>query len=75
MGLKLLCHGIRQRIVAERFQHSLGTMHKWSKRVIRTLADFVNQLIKHMDRDAVPLEIYNNPRWYPYFEVLVRFFF
>ncbi|KAF2307819.1 hypothetical protein GH714_032076 [Hevea brasiliensis] len=38
MGLAILCHGIHQRIVAKRFQHSLGTVHKWCKMVIRALA-------------------------------------
>ena len=31
MGLAILCHGTHQRIVVERFQHSLGIVHKWSK--------------------------------------------
>ena len=75
MRLAILYHGTRQRIVAERFQHSLGTVHKWSKRVIRALATFGNQLIKYIDRGVVQLEIYNNPRWYPYFKVFVKLIF
>ena len=40
MGLAMLYHSTRQRIMAERFQHSTRTVHKWTKMVIRALASF-----------------------------------
>ena len=69
MGLWILCHGIRQRIVAERYQHSTGIVHYWFKKVVRSLASLGTHLIKRTDKGLVQPEIQNNPRWYPYFKV------
>ena len=69
MGLAVLCHSTRQRLVAERFQHSTCTVHKWTKIVIKALATFGTHLIKYKNRGQVQPEIHANPKWYPYFEV------
>ena len=69
MGLAILSHGVTQRVVAERFKHSLGTVHIWFKMVIRSLAALGTHLIKPVNRGPVQPEIQSNPKWYPYFEV------
>lgn len=72
MGLSVLCHKIGQRVVAERFQHSLGTVHYWCKLIIRALAALATHLIKPVNRGPVQPEIESNPKWYPYFKVLLN---
>ncbi|PIA29519.1 hypothetical protein AQUCO_05900030v1 [Aquilegia coerulea] len=50
MGLAILGHGHKQRIVAERFQHSTTTVHKWFKWTIRALAALGTNLIRPVNR-------------------------
>ncbi|PIA58824.1 hypothetical protein AQUCO_00500634v1 [Aquilegia coerulea] len=68
MGLAILGHGHKQRIVAERFQHSTATVHKWFKWTIRALAALGTNLIRPVNRGQVQPEIQSNRKWYPYFE-------
>ena len=56
MGLAILCHSTRQRII----------VHKWTKLVIRALATLGTHLIKYKNRGQVQLEIHASPKWYPY---------
>lgn len=69
MGLAILCHRVTQRVVVERFQHSIGTVHYWFKAVTRALATLGTHLIKTVNRGDVQPEIQCNRKWYPYFEV------
>ncbi|KAL5699871.1 hypothetical protein ACHQM5_030707 [Ranunculus cassubicifolius] len=68
MGLSILCQKVTQRTVAERFQHSTGTVHYWFKLIIRALAALGTELIKPVNRGAVQPEIQRNPKWFPYFK-------
>ncbi|PIA28380.1 hypothetical protein AQUCO_07000009v1 [Aquilegia coerulea] len=68
MGLAILGHGHKQRIVAERFQHSTATVHKWFKWTIRALAALGTNLIRPVNRGQVQPEIQSNQKWYPYFK-------
>ncbi|KAK6923296.1 Myb/SANT-like domain [Dillenia turbinata] len=69
MGLRILCHGSRQKVICDRFQHSLGTVHVWFK-VLRALKIFALNMVKHVDRGEVQLEIQDHPRWYLYFKTI-----
>ena len=69
MGLRILCHGTRQRIICDRFQHSLGTVHTYFKRVLRALKAFALNVVKPINRGEVQPEIQADPRWYPHFKV------
>ena len=69
MALYILCHGTTQRIVAERYQHSLGTVHSWFKMVLRAFASLATTLIQPVNRGDVQPKIRNNDKWFPYFEV------
>lgn len=50
MGLRILCHGTRQRMISDRFQHSLGTVHRWFNRVVRALKTFGVTIVKPVNR-------------------------
>ncbi|GJT00845.1 RNA-directed DNA polymerase, eukaryota [Tanacetum coccineum] len=68
MSLRILCHGTRQRIIADRFQHSTGTVHRWFKIVLRALKAFAVTVVKSVDRGEVQPEIRADSRWYPFFK-------
>lgn len=68
MSLRILCHSDAQRMVADRFQHSPGTVHFWFKKVLKALKAFAVTVVKPVDRGEVQPEIRANPRWYPFFK-------
>ncbi|XP_074322880.1 uncharacterized protein LOC141659852 [Apium graveolens] len=57
MGLRILSHGTRQRVICDRFQHFLGTIHRWFKRVLRALKILGVDIVKPVDRGEVQPEI------------------
>ncbi|CAH9126374.1 unnamed protein product [Cuscuta epithymum] len=77
IGLLVLCLGVGQHTCAERFQHSMRTVHLCVKRVVRALARLAKEVIKPINRGPVQPEIIEKPKWYLYFEVclsLITFF-
>ena len=71
MSLRILCHGTRQRIISDRFQHSTGTVHRWFKIVLRALKAFAVTIVRSVDRGEVQPEIRGDSRWYPFFKVFL----
>ena len=57
MSLRILCHGTRQRIISDRFQHSTATVHRWFKIVLRALKAFAVTIVKSVDMGEVQPEI------------------
>ncbi|CAH9078758.1 unnamed protein product [Cuscuta europaea] len=49
-GLLVLCQGVGQRTCAERFQHSMRTIHLCVKHVVRALARLGNEVIRSVNR-------------------------
>ena len=74
MSLHILCHGTRQRMVSDRFQHSTATIHYWFKKVLRALKAFELTVVKYVNRGVVQPEIRADSRWYPFFKVNSRLF-
>ncbi|CAH9126372.1 unnamed protein product [Cuscuta epithymum] len=71
IGLLVLCLGVGQHTCAERFQHSMRTVHLCVKRVVRALARLAKEVIKPINRGPVQPEIIEKPKWYLYFEKCV----
>ena len=46
MFLIVICHNLRHRVVAERFQHSLHTVSKWFKMVLRAICKLGTRIIR-----------------------------
>ena len=70
MFLLVVCHNTRHRLVTERFQHSIGTVHRWFKKVLRALCNLGNHIISPRNPRTIQPEILSNPKWYPYFKVM-----
>lgn len=60
MGLSILYHRLIQRVIAERFQHSLVTVAFYVKNVLREIATLGTNLIKLVNRGNVQPEIQEN---------------
>ena len=69
MCLYILSHGAVVRIVSECFQRSVDTVFTHFKRVLKALCQLANHIIKPKPQGETPLEIRNNPNFFPYFEV------
>ncbi|CAH9106808.1 unnamed protein product [Cuscuta europaea] len=57
IGLLVLCQGAGQCTCAERFQHSMRTIHLCVKRVVRAVARLGNEVIRWVNRGPVQPEI------------------
>ncbi|KAH9714534.1 DDE Tnp4 domain-containing protein [Citrus sinensis] len=68
MCLYILSHGAVVRVVAERFQRSPETVFTHFKRVLKAFCHLANHIIKPKPQGEAPLEIRNNPNFFPYFE-------
>ncbi|KAG8373207.1 hypothetical protein BUALT_Bualt12G0147000 [Buddleja alternifolia] len=62
-------HNQRQRVSAERFQHSTETINRHVKEVMRALCKLAKELIVSRNLDEIPPEMLYNPKHYPYFKV------
>ncbi|KAG8379496.1 hypothetical protein BUALT_Bualt07G0094500 [Buddleja alternifolia] len=63
-------HNQRQRVSAERFQHSTETINRHVKEVMRALCKLAKELIVSRNLDEIPPEVLYNPKHYPYFKDL-----
>ncbi|KAK3173946.1 hypothetical protein Dsin_032816 [Dipteronia sinensis] len=70
MCLYILSHGAVMRVVVERFQQSKDTVYRQFKSVLKGLCGLTPNIILERTRGQhpPPLEIRNNPKFYPYFK-------
>ncbi|XP_056698511.1 protein ALP1-like [Spinacia oleracea] len=68
MFLLIIAHNSRQRLVADRFQHSLDTVHHHFRRVLYAICSLSKHLIIPPSFEDTPPVIKNNPRYYPIFK-------
>ena len=69
MTLVMMSHNMRMRMIADRFNHSLETVHRNIHEVIKGLCTFAQFIITPRRQDEVHPKIMNDPRFYPWFEV------
>ena len=69
MFLIIICHNLRHRVVAERFQHSLHTVSKWFRRVLRAVCKLGTRIIRPKYQGVTHTHILHNQKYFPYFKV------
>ncbi|GAV69367.1 LOW QUALITY PROTEIN: DDE_4 domain-containing protein [Cephalotus follicularis] len=57
-----------QRSICDRFQHSLETVNRHVRRVMRTVAKLGKHLIRPSNNDGLPPHIKFNEKYYPWFK-------
>ncbi|KAK9283380.1 hypothetical protein L1049_011622 [Liquidambar formosana] len=68
MFLMTLGHGIGNRMIQERFQHSGETVSRQFSNVLNYMSTFTMEMIKpHDNYNEVPNHIRQNPKYHPYF--------
>ncbi|XP_059666658.1 uncharacterized protein LOC132312336 [Cornus florida] len=58
----------RNRVVAERFQHSTSTILYHFYSVLKLICELGTKIIVPPDLNEIPKQIKNNPKFYPYFK-------
>ena len=71
--LLTICHNERNRLAAERFQHSGETISKYFNRILKKVCMLGVELICPSNSDVVPPEIRFNPKYYPFFKVIFQY--
>ncbi|XP_059626465.1 uncharacterized protein LOC132269327 [Cornus florida] len=66
--LLTVSHNERNRVVAERFQHSTSTISYHFHTVLKLICELGTKIIVPPDLNEIPKEIKNNPKFYPYFK-------
>jgi len=69
--LLLIGHCQGQRIAADRFQHSMETINRHYKKVLRVVGHLAKVYIKVRHRTGVHPHVCGNPKYYPWFKVSV----
>ena len=69
MFLLTVCHNTRNRIIAERFQHSKETISCQFSRVLKAINRLAPHIILPRATEDTPPEILTNPKYYPWFKV------
>ncbi|CAL0303344.1 unnamed protein product [Lupinus luteus] len=59
---------MRHRVVAERFQHSLQTVSKWFKRVLRAVCKLGRTIIIPRNQSSTHPYIRRTQKYFPYFK-------
>ena len=62
-------HNERQRVSAERFQHSTETINRHVRQVMRAIVKLAKEMIVPPDFHQTPTRIMGDPKFYPYFKV------
>ena len=75
MFLVVISHDQRQRVIAERFQHSLETINRNVRRVIRAIVALGCTVIKRRNNDHIHERISTNSKYFPWFKVFNCVFF
>ena len=74
MFLYIVGHNTRQRVVGDRFQHSLETIHRRFRIVLRSIHALGAILIKpDQNYNGLPAELRTNNKYFPWFEVTNKF--
>ena len=73
MFMMVIAHAHTNRVIQDRFQHSGETIHRHFRQVLIAMMLFAKDMIKPPPLDTVPKEILLNPRFEPYFKVLISF--
>ncbi|XP_019433068.1 PREDICTED: uncharacterized protein LOC109339964 [Lupinus angustifolius] len=68
MFLIIICHNMRHRVVAERFQHSLQIVSKWFKRVLRAVCKLGRTIIVPRNQTITHPYIGGTHKYFPYFK-------
>lgn len=71
--LMTIGHNVRNRMVADRFQHSGETISRHFKRVLKAIVNLGKELITPSAFTDTPPEIINNPKYYPWFKVILNY--
>ncbi|XP_059639565.1 protein ALP1-like [Cornus florida] len=66
--LLILSHNQRNRVVAERFQHSTETISRHFHAVLHAICQLGTHIIAPPDFSVIPNKIRESPRFYPYFK-------
>ena len=69
--LLIISHNQRNRLVAERFQHSGHTISIYFNKVLKAICRIGVYIIRPPSFDVVPPQIRFNPKYYPFFKVSV----
>lgn len=75
MFLYVLSHNQRHRVVAERYQHSLETTSHYFHKVLKAICRLGKEIITPPSFDIIPQQIRSNPKYYPFFKVILIFVF
>ncbi|MCL7039415.1 hypothetical protein MKW94_017860, partial [Papaver nudicaule] len=67
MFLATVSQSMRNRVIAEMFQHSNETVYRHFKKVLKALCRLGCLIIKPPNMDEIPPEISTNPKFYPWF--------
>ncbi|KAL6532314.1 hypothetical protein OROGR_014284 [Orobanche gracilis] len=70
--LLIICQTVRTRLAGDRFQHSVDTIHRHFKRVLKAICSLSKYFIVPPSFDEVAEEIRFNPRYYPFFKEMCR---
>jgi hypothetical protein len=73
MFLHTIGHNVRNRVVATNFGRSGETVSRYFNKVLHAIGELRNDFIKPPS-SATPSKIQGNPRWDPYFKVVVGLF-
>ena len=68
MFLFIIGQNSRQRVVANRFQHSTAAISTWFEKVLRAVCKLGTKIICPRDRGDVQPEIAKNPKLFTYFK-------
>ncbi|KAM1575948.1 hypothetical protein PS2_032196 [Malus domestica] len=68
MFLFTISHTIRNRVIAETFQHSKETVSRQFNRVLKAICRLGTRIIQPPNMDTTPSEILGNPKYDPWFQ-------
>ena len=73
MFMTIIAHAHTNRAIQDRFQYSGETIHRHFRQVLKAMVLFAKDMIKLPSLDIAHNEILLNPRFEPYFKVLLSF--
>ena len=66
-----MCYNMCHRVVAECFQHSIYTISKWFKIVLREICKLGTHIIQPWNQETIHPHILNNYKYFLYFKVIM----
>ena len=70
MFLLIVGHNVRIRVIADHFQHSIETVDRQFKEIVRAICHLGKFIIRHSQSNGVHPRIANNTKFFPYFKVI-----